>query len=244
MDTTILEDLGLSKGEIKTYITLLELGTTKVGNIIKKSEMASSAVHNAINSLINKGLTSYIKKGKIKHYQAVSPKQLLDFIEEKKKKLTKILPELEIKQQITEKQEAEIFEGTKGIITMLNKLIENTKKGDKYYFFATHLQNKNEEIQKFFKKFDTKRKEKKLNVKGIAPTKIKKLFKGRKILKMKFVNFPIPSDISICKNKTALIAWSEKPIGYLINSKQISQMYKEYFEKTWKQTTLDTHKTI
>ena len=121
MDASILEDLGLSKGEIKVYLTLLELGTTKVDQIIEKSGMASSAVHNSINTLIDKGLISYIKKGKIKFYQAVPPKQLIDFIEEKKKKVLEILPELEMKQKLAkEKQETEIFEGIKGITTMLN----------------------------------------------------------------------------------------------------------------------------
>ena len=54
MDTSLLEDIGLSKGEIKVYLTLLNLGNTKVGYIIEKSGMASSAVHNAINTLIEK----------------------------------------------------------------------------------------------------------------------------------------------------------------------------------------------
>ena len=65
MDTTTFENLGLSQGEIKIYLTLLELGSTKVGLIIEKSNMASSAVHNSLNALLDKGFISYIKKGKI-----------------------------------------------------------------------------------------------------------------------------------------------------------------------------------
>lgn len=237
MDTSILEDLGLSKGEIKAYLTLLELGPTKVGRIIEKSKMASSAVHNSLNTLIEKGLVSYIKKGKIKFYQAVPAKQLIDFIEDKKKKVLQILPELELKQRLAEeKQEAEIFEGTKGIMAMLNRLIEDGKKGDEYRFFATFLEEKNEEIQNFFRKFDVKRVEKELIVKGLAQTKIKHLFEGRKILRMKFVDFPIPSDISIFKNKVAFIAWGDKPIGYLIRSPQIYEMFGKFFESIWNST--------
>ena len=86
MDISILEELGLSKGEAKLYLTLLQIGESKVGGIIGKSNMASSAVHNSVNSLINKGIVSYIKKGKIKFYQAVPPKQLIEFIEGKKKR--------------------------------------------------------------------------------------------------------------------------------------------------------------
>lgn len=234
MDTSILENLGLNKGEIKVYLTLLELGSTKVGRVIEKSGIASSAVHNSINSLVNKGLVSYVKKGKIKFYQAVPPRQLIDFIEDKKKKVFEILPELELKQRLVEeKQEAEIFEGIKGIMAMLNSLIEDGKKGDEYLFFATYLEEKNEEIQEFFRKFDLKRAEKGLLVKGLAPNKIKPLFKGRKILKMKYADFPILSDISMCKNKVAFITWGDKPIGYLIRSPQIYEMFRNFFNSIW-----------
>ncbi len=234
MDTSILEDLGLNKGEIKVYLTLLELGITKVGQIIEKSGMASSAVHNSINSLIDKGLVSYVKKGKIKFYQAVPPKQLVDFIEEKKKKVLEILPELELKQKLAkERQEAEIFEGTKGITTMLNLLIENAKKGDEYLFFAINVKEQNEEIQKFFLKYDVKRKDKGLIIKGLAPKQLKKLFVKRKILKMKYPDFLIPSNISICNDRIAFFSWGEKPVGYLIKSKQIAEMYKDFFKQIW-----------
>ena len=174
METSILQDLGLSNGEIKIYLTLLELGSTKVGLVIEKTGMASSAVHNSINSLIEKGLTSYIKKGKIKYYQAVPPKQLIDFIEEKKKKFLQILPELELKQKLArEREEAEIFEGTKGITTMLNLLIDDSKKGDEYLFFAINIKEQNEEIQEIYLKNDVKRKDKGLIIKGLAPKELK-----------------------------------------------------------------------
>lgn len=235
MDTAILEDLGLSKGEIKVYLTLMGLGTSKVGSIIEKSRMASSAVHNSINALIEKGLISYIKKGKIKFYQAVPPKQLINFIEEKKKKILNILPELELKQRLAqEKQEAEIFEGTKGIITMLTQLIADTRKGDEYIFFSINVKEHNEEIQKFLLNYDLKRKEKGLKVRGVAPKEMKKLFEKRKILKMKYPKFPVPSNISVCKEKIALFSWGEKPVGYLIQSEQIAEMYKNFFESIWK----------
>jgi|SRR3989344_47224 len=235
MDTSILEGLGLSKGEIKVYLFLLELGSTKVGNIIEKSELASSAVHNSINSLVDKGLASYIKKGKIKYYQAAPPSQIVDFIETKKKNVLSILPQLELKQKLAiEKQEAEIFLDIKGIVTMLNLLIEDSKKGDKYMFFATYLDQNNEEIQKFFTKYDVKRKEKGLNVRGISPPSIRIYFKERKVLNMKYTSFPIPADISLCNNKVALISWGKKPMGILIKSKEINAMFKNYFEKVWK----------
>jgi len=64
MDTQILEDLGLTNAEIRVYVALLELGSSSAGKIIEKSGLQNSVVHRALNSLIEKGLISYIKEGK------------------------------------------------------------------------------------------------------------------------------------------------------------------------------------
>jgi HTH-type transcriptional regulator, sugar sensing transcriptional regulator len=235
METEALEELGLSQGEVKTYLSLLELGEVKVGAIIENSRMASSAVHNSLNILIEKGLASYIKKGKIKFYKAVKPKQLLDFIELKKEKLQAIIPELEAKQTTSkQKQEAEIFEGSKGIISMLNDLIEDGKKGDKYLYFSLNVDQYNEEIQEFFSRHDMKRKEKELTVLGLGAKKVKQFMGKRRYINMKFTNMPIPEGIAICNDKVAIFSWEEKPVGYLIKSKQVSEMYTKLFENLWK----------
>jgi len=234
MDTSVLEDLGLSKGEIKVYLTLLEIGETKVGQVIEKSGMASSAVHNSLNILIDKGLVSYIKKGKIKFYQSVPPKQLVSFIEDKKKKVLEILPELEMRQKKQEeKQEAEIFEGVKGVTSMLTLMIEDTKKGEEYLFFSMNVKERNKEIQEFFKRYDLKRKEKGLVIKGLVPKDMKEFFEGRTFLKVKYSKFPIPANIGICNDIVTIISWEKKPVGYLINSKQIAEIYRKFFYEIW-----------
>jgi len=45
MDTKILEDIGLTHGEIKVYITLLELGSSTAGAILKKAKIQNSVFH-------------------------------------------------------------------------------------------------------------------------------------------------------------------------------------------------------
>ena len=234
MALEMLENFGLSRGEIRVYSALLELGSVQVGQIIEKSGLVSSAVHRYIQRLQERGFVSYIKVGKIKHYQAAPPKEILNFIDEQRKEFLDILPQLEAKQKIAkEKQQAEVFSGTRGIIAMLNTIIDEAKSGNNYYFFATNMEERNEEIQEFFRRYDSKRKERGLNIRGLAPSSLKHLFAGRKALKMKFPEFPIPSDITICDDKVALIAWEEKSIGYLIRSKQIYKIYKKFFEEIW-----------
>lgn len=239
MEEEILENLGFTYAEAKVYLLLLELGSVKVGRIIEKSGLQSSTIHNTLNSLNDKGYITHILKGKIKIYQAVNPKYLLKEFKEKEEKFEKILPLLEKKHKIREEKiKAEIFEGIKGMINLLNELIEDAKPKSHYYFYAMDETDLNTEIQKFFERYDIKRKDKGLIVHGIARKGLKPLFKNRKSLNMRYVNHEIPSNISICNNKIAIMSWgdsrSNKPTGILIKSKQICRSQIEFFESLWK----------
>src|SRR3989338_1419491 len=128
MEEEILQSLGFTYAEAKVYLLLLSLGSVKVGRIIEKSGLQSSTIHNTLNSLTDKGYITHILKCKIKIYQAVDPKNILKEFKEKESEFEKILPSLEQKHKFgEEKPKAEIFEGTKGVMNLLNELIEDAK---------------------------------------------------------------------------------------------------------------------
>ncbi|MFH1222435.1 MAG: helix-turn-helix domain-containing protein [Candidatus Micrarchaeota archaeon] len=234
MDVSALEYLGLTALEIKVYTSLLKLGSVKVGDIIRTSGLQSSSVHNALQSLISRGFVSFIKKGKIRRYAAADPSLFLVRYEDKKEELQQVVAELHSLQvPAEEKEDAELFEGFKGISAMLNELIKDAKQGDCYYFFAMDVGGMNKEIQDFFRWYDAKRKNKGLTVMGMAPTSQRHLFENRKYLKMKYVSYPIPANISICNDKMAMISWGEKPKGILLRSKQLVQSQVGFFMTIW-----------
>lgn len=189
----------------------------------------------ALHKLIEKGFVSFIKKGKVRHYQAVNPEGILRFIEEKKGRFKKLLPELLIKQQQEEKQEAEIFEGFKGFKNMLYELIKDGKKRDEYLFFSFYANNPDdfEYIYNFYTDFDRVRQDKGIKVKGIAPLKLKAKLEQRKYPKIKYVDFPIPTNISIFKDKVIFTPFEEKQISFLIHSKQLAESFRKYFYSIW-----------
>lgn len=235
MDTKVLEEIGLTNGEIKIYLALLELGSSTAGEIIRKSSMQNSVFHFCVNRIIEKGLVSYTKKGKIRIYHAADPENLIIYLKDKEKDIEEILPNLKAKQNIRkERQESEVFEGIKGVITLLNILIEDAKRGNEFLFFPADVGEKNEEIQKFYERYDWKRKSKGLTTKGIATKNLKSFFEKRKYLKMKYVDFPIPANTSICNDKMAMISWNEKPVGILIKSREIVEKQKNFFNSIWK----------
>jgi len=116
MDTTVLQELGLTYTEVKVYTALLELGASSAGVILEHSQLPNSTVHRDLNSLIEKGIINYILEGKRKIYQATDPEHFFELIEDKKRRFEKLLPELKKKQEHKKKEEnATIYRGIKGI---------------------------------------------------------------------------------------------------------------------------------
>ena len=96
-----LRKIGLTQGEVKVYASLLELGPSSSGPIIKRSGVSSSKVYPILDRLILMGLVSYVKRGNKKVFQTTSPMKILELlekrkedIEEQKKEIRKVLPGL------------------------------------------------------------------------------------------------------------------------------------------------------
>src|SRR3989344_7102355 len=97
-----LEKIGLTKNESVVYQTLLQLGTSKTGEILKKSGLNSGKIYEILESLKLKGLLSESIINNIKYFTAAPPSQILGYIQDKKDELDKeeatiksLLPELE-----------------------------------------------------------------------------------------------------------------------------------------------------
>ena len=231
----ILENLGFTQAEAMIYLTLLELGPVQVGALIERTKLQSSTIHHSVHALSEKGFVKYVLRGKIKIYQAVPPAILLKEFQDREHKFSELVPLLEKKRQLyAQKPVAEVYEGRKGVMALLNELLESAKSDDTYYFYAVDQSGLNKEIQEFFRMYDAKRKDRGLHVRGLAPESLRPLFAKRSILKMRYVSHPIPSNISICNNKMALISWSENPTGILIVAEHIITTQISFFEELWK----------
>ena len=71
MDIKILEEIGLTKSEVKTYLALLEIGSSSTGDIVEKAQVASSKIYEILDKLSQKGLVSFIIKSGVKYFEAL-----------------------------------------------------------------------------------------------------------------------------------------------------------------------------
>lgn len=233
-----LINLGLTDGETKAYLALLKLGSSTVGPIVKQANVAYSNIYEILDRLLEKGLISFIIKEKTKHFQAIDPSKLYEFVERKEKdlekekiSLKKLIPELKKIQNQSSKQEAEIFLGLKGIKTAYERILEDTDKKEEWLFF--YIEEGKEIADKFYTRVYSKFR--KIPAKGIANKEYQKSeFIQKTHFKIKYVDFPIPGNIDIFKDKLLFISWSHTPTVILITSKDMAQKFKKYFYSIWK----------
>lgn len=237
MDISPLEDIGLTHAEIKVYVCLLELGNAKAGAIMEKTKQHSSVVHHTLHQLVEKGLISFVLKGKIRSYTALNPEVFLHYIDEKKSNFQKILPALVTKQKFSgELNLSEIFISHKGVMNHLLDITAQGKKGEEYLFISADVPTLDSEIQTFYERLDPKRRAMGLVVRGIAPYRMKKWFLSRmkkRLLMMKFSRPLLPPSIALLGNHTTLLTWNPQPIAYHIESKQLADHYRAYWHQLW-----------
>ena len=107
MDTKVLENIGLTEGEIKVYLALIKLGPSTSGPITDSSGVSRSKVYNILERLMQKALVSFIIKQKTRYYQAEDPTKIRSYLNKKqhefelqKAEVDKLIPELQLQKQL------------------------------------------------------------------------------------------------------------------------------------------------
>lgn len=241
MDESFLEGLGLTKGEVRIYLSLLSLGQVSSGPIIAASKISSSKVYEILEKLMEKGLVSHVLKNNTKHFQATSPHKLQDYLEGRKQiiqeqqdQLNHRLPELLARFGAARPfQNAQIFLGKVAVQAMLTDTIADAKAGEQYLWFGGTGEEYADVLTKFYRKFALLRKEKGLVVKGIGEEQYRPLLQRTPHAQIRYVDFPTPSNIALFRDTVAIISWSSSPIGILITSQDISGQFVKFFHDVW-----------
>lgn len=243
----ILEKAGLTEGESKVYIALLSIGQSSITIIVRKSGVSTSKSYDILNRLEEKGLVSHVIIRGIKYFKAAAPARLVEILEEKDKELEKnieeikhIIPELIAKQEAKEgKEEAEVFVGIKGLISVFNEETEWMRKtnGISYVIGATKGGRAGYQIDEFFKRLQSKRDRLKLKTKFVFNEKMRGTFsylEKSKYCEIKYMAAGSEmTSINIFDEKMVISVYSKQPFLFVIKSKDIANDFREYFETLW-----------
>jgi len=235
MDTKILENIGLTDGEIRVYLALIDLGPSTSGPITDKSEVSRSKIYHILERLMQKGIVSYIIQEKTRYYQAEEKE-----FQKQKAEVDKLIPQLQLQKELEKtKSEAQIYKGFKGVQTIIEHVYVRLKRGETFYGLGIPSYQ-DEKYHAYWKKDHIRRikagiKCKLLFNKG-TPREIMKNRNSYKDSDSRYMPLPMetPVWILVYKDVTALVLQTDEQMAIEIINKQMAKSFQEYFDAFWK----------
>jgi len=239
----LLEEIGLTKGEITVYLNLLKLGQTTTGKVVEKAEISSGKIYEILEKLIKKGLVSFIVKEKTRYFTAANPERIFDYIEEREKEhkkqeqeLRKALPELKALQMgIERKYEATIYKGFRGIQTAAYEALREMKPGDEVLAMGL-VSRKEKAYNLMWRAWHQERVKKKIVCKVIFSDRGSEhyaYFKKMRYTQVKVLEGLTPAAVDIMANKVMIFTHIE-PSCLVVTSNEIRQSFTQFFNTLWK----------
>jgi len=237
----ILQGIGLSKEEIEIYLAGLELGEDSVQNIAKKAGIKRSTAYLIIDELIKKSLFYQTFKGKKRYFGAQDPKNIENDFKRKTFELSKIIPELSSLYNTSGiKPRVRFYEGLSGLITVYNDTVESNQENGEILEFASIKKIFDIFPREYATEYYTKRIRKNIKAKIIAvdSEESREWQKNseeemREIILVNEGQFDFFGDIQIYGDKVALISYKENFMTVVVESKEISKMFKSIFNLNW-----------
>ena len=247
MDETVLEKLGLTKGEIKVYLALNKVGESTIGPIGKESKVSKSKLYDILDKLIEKGLAGYIVKGGTKFFLANDPHMILEYIEKKENELdntkkeviTEVLPQLMMQRaSVSKKRIAEMYEGFQGIKAIREELMTDFKAGDTLLVLGAP-KIANVKWEGWFLDFHKRRTQRKVKMRIMYNADAKEYGRIRKQMRLTSVRYlpnklVSPNWIDIFPDAVLFIMVLKNPIAFVVRDTELANSFRSYFEIMWK----------
>ena len=236
----VLEELGLSEAEARVYLALLETGSTTTGPVIKISGLHRATAYQILQRLMQKGLVSSVIKGKKRHFEAANPERLLDVLKERQERLAQALPSLRASyRESKEKQEVTVYAGTRGIRSVLDRMLEELTGGGEYCDFGVSglFRQVMGAYWDYWQKQKKRRKIKSYVIfnEGLVrrePQLLKDYSGECRFHPSKYSSI---TDTMVYNDTTVLFIWTGKPpIAVVIKNRDNAKSYRNQFDLMWK----------
>jgi sugar-specific transcriptional regulator TrmB len=234
---TALKKIGLTEKETKVYLANLRLGSSTANTIADRANVIRTTTYDVLKSLIDQGLISYFIKSGVKYFEAVTPNKILYLLDEKKKAIESVLPDLnKMKESITEKPTAQVYEGIDGLKTIMEDMLKTGKEINGYAsmgFYNT--------LKYYFPGFSKRKAKLKIKSRLIMEKNKETLgFKKdnkKELREMRFMDELAKHNVAryIYGDKLAMVVGGKDDIkGVVLQNQAMVDFEKELFELDWK----------
>ena len=248
MELEQLKEIGLTVGEIKVYLALLESGLSTKGTIAKRAGVSESKIYEILGRLSKKGLVSFVQKRKgaktVLCYKANDPTMLHDFLAQKRQAIDrearivdKALPLLRMKMHAAQKEySAVIYEGFKGIQVANKELLEHARKGDEWLAMGVRS-DKPRTYNAYWISFLKQRAAKGIRARAIFVDKGSWYF--NEFLKLKrtavaYLPSVSPAAVIVFGTSVMIYNYEDYPSCLKIVNEGIARSFTSLFESLWK----------
>ncbi len=239
METSIIKEIGLTEKEANIYLTLIKLGSSSASEIIRETGFHRAIIYDNLDRLLEKGLVSFINKGRKKFFEAVNPNRLLELEKEKQQKLKSIIKDLKELSTFSAKLDVKLYKGKDGLINVFEDIISSNVKE----WLVLGSSGKTIKILPYYlEHFQRRRAKKRIKTKALMIDNESGRHRGAELKKLKNTEvrylpkqITTPTVIQIYGNKTIIHSNnSETPFVVVIDNRDISSSFKEYFFALWK----------
>ena len=234
-----LKEYGLTENEAKIYLFLLEQVESSIYEIAKGISVPRTTVYATIETMIKSGLLQSFKKNNVLYITPANPTQLIQQLEEKRKIVDEILPELKALAETSDiKPVVKLYTGREGLITVFEDILETLeKKKLKHLYAATDL-DVIEYLADYFPNWLTRRVGLGVFTNMIIPesAKSQKAYYAGSFREARFLpgKFGFEVSMDIYGDKIAFFSLKGGNIySVIIESPTISKMFLQFFNFTW-----------
>ncbi len=243
-----LINIGIKEDEIKTFLFLLENGEQVAGKIATKTGLSRPSLYGYLKNLQEKGLVFQSQKDGIKTFSAAPQEKIEMVLDEKIKEMTEVKSSimkafLEIQKggKSSSTPRFQIFEGKEEVKNILRDILLYRDINIKAYLPIKLIIDVFGED--FFNDYNIKRIKRNIHLDVIWPEKqiinfISHPFMGAEGASLREVRLaPHEIDFSmgywIYKNKVACVSSPKDNFGFILESKEFSDMVASQFNVIW-----------
>jgi sugar-specific transcriptional regulator TrmB len=233
-----LEELDLSRNEAKVYSSLLEIGQTSAGNIIKKTRLHRSVVYETLDKLKARKFVFEVKKKRISYFKTTAPSKLLEYAKAKQRIAENLLPQLK---EMTEDglPEINIYEGIEAYRSFWIDVINTLPIGSTVYIAGSISEKWNELLGKDLEEFSTTRIKRKIKWKMIVfeknPSELVFAQNNPELNEFRLVNKDINKfgNFNVYGKDILLLHSATEPMVIEIKNKTLFGVFKNIFDILW-----------
>ena len=245
MDRKILEKIGMTRNESIVYLALLQLRTSKIGEILKASQLNSGKIYETIEGLKHKGLVSESVINNVRFFTAAPPSQILEYVRKKKAEITKeehairmAIPEFEkLRKTKTREVKAITYTGFRGIKTAASEALDSLNPGEDVLGMGI-TEHKEKKFNKFWTDLSKERIKRKIMAKHIFSERNEyfKAFEKMKYTETRVLTAFTPVAVDIFGKERVLILNYKEPYScILIHDKNTATSFRVFFLQLWSQ---------